>query len=53
MENPYFGKILLLDDMIQISEKYEDNYTKYLVREIVKPEHTGSFLIIGAVIKQK
>ena len=51
MTNPYMGRILLLDNMIQITEKLKDNYTEYLAKEIVKPwKKNERILIIGGVI---
>ena len=45
------GRILLLDNMIQITEKLKDNYTEYLAKEIVKPwKKNERILIIGGVI---
>lgn len=43
------GRIMVLDNMIQITDKLEDNYTVDLTREIVKKdEKYDKILMIGA-----
>eukprot|EP00828_Plagiopyla_frontata_P013702 TRINITY_DN181_c0_g1_i7.p1 TRINITY_DN181_c0_g1~~TRINITY_DN181_c0_g1_i7.p1 ORF type:complete len:391 (-),score=76.30 TRINITY_DN181_c0_g1_i7:74-1246(-) len=49
LNNPFMGRVLVLDYMVQITSKLKDYYSEYLAKEIVrKGEKNEQILIIGA-----